>query len=193
MRVGSGQDLDNLLHLLLSRWKEIEAELGLAIGLREFATFAGQDDCLVEPLQDFLLAQIPGASGAPIECIGLVSGLLWPRGAEIRQRALQSYNPFRRARFTDPGLARTVLMAGLAPEVRVEDEDWRGAVARELAQHGTVRLSTNKAASSRLHAGLIELAATPIDVAYLQFFATLERFEDEGNRLAAIVSLREQV
>lgn len=192
LRVGSGHDLDNLLHLLLGRWKEVEAELGLAIGLREFATFAGQDDRLVEPLRNFLLAQIPGATGAPIECIGLVSGLLWPRGAEIRQRALQSYNPFRRARFTDPGLARTVLMAGLAPEVRVEDEDWRGAVARELAQHGTVRLSTNKAEISRLHAGLIELAATPIDVAYLQFFATLERFEDEGDRLAAIVSLREQ-
>ncbi|MDW9709538.1 DEAD/DEAH box helicase [Sinorhizobium meliloti] len=193
MRVGSGPELDKLLDLLLRRWKEIEAEFGLAIGLREFASLAGQDDRLVGPLREFLLAQVPGAIGAQIERISLVSGLLWPRGAEIRQRALQSYNPFRRPRFTDPGLARAVLMSGLAPEVRVEDEDWRGAVARELAQHGTIRLSADKSASNQLQAGLIELAATPIDVAYLQFFATLERFEDVGERRAAILTLREQV
>jgi hypothetical protein len=84
-------------------------------------------------------------------------------------------------------------MAGLAPEVRIEQHDWRCAVARELALHGTVRLSANKADRSQLHASLIELAATPIDVAYLQFFATLERFDDEGERLAAILTLREQV
>ena len=193
MRAGSGPELDTLLDLLLARWKEIETKFGLAVGLREFASFAGKDDELVEPLREFLLAQVPGATGERIERIGLVGGLLWPRGAEVRQRALQSYNPFRRARFTDPGLARAVLMAGLAPEVPVEDEDWRGAVARELRQHGTVRLSATKAASTSLHAALIELAATPIDVAYLQFFTTLERFEDEGERLAAIVTLREQV
>lgn len=193
MRAGSGPELDELLSLLLSRWKEIETELGLAVGLREFACLAAQDDRLVEPLREFLLTQIPGATGARIERIGLVGGLLWPRGVEIRQRALQSYNPFRRARHTDPGLARAVLMAGLAPEVRIEQHDWRCAVARELALHGTVRLSANKADRSQLHASLIELAATPIDVAYLQFFATLERFDDEGERLAAILTLREQV
>lgn len=193
MRAGSGPELDELISLLLDRWKKIEASLGLAVGLREFACLAAQDDPLVEPLRNFLLAQVPGATGTKIERIGLVGGLLWPRGVEIRQRALQSYNPFRRARHTDPGLARAVLMAGLAPEVRVEDQDWRGAVARELALHGTVRLSANKSNSSQLHASLIELAATPIDVDYLQFFATLERFDDEGERLASILTLREQV
>lgn len=193
LRAGSGPELDALLHLLLARWRELEVELGLAIGLREFACLAGQDERLVEPLRDFMVTQIPGATGTRIERIGLVSGLIWPRGPEIRQRALQSYNPFRRARFTDPGLARTILMAGLAPEVRVEDEDWREAIARELAQHGTVRLSAAKSDSARLHASLIELAATPIDVSFLQFFATIERFEDEGERLTAIVTLREQV
>lgn len=193
MRVGSGPELDRLLDLLLRRWKEIEADLGLAIGLREFASLAGQDELLVGPLQDFLLAHVPGTTGGQIERIGLVSGLLWPRGAEIRQRALQSYNPFRRRRFTDPALARALLMAGLAPEVRVEDDGWRGAVSCELARHGTIRLSAKKSASTQLQACLIELAATPIDVAYLQFFATLERFEDEGERIAAILTLREQV
>ena len=193
MRVGSGPELDALLDLLLRRWKEIEAKLGLAVGLREFACLAGHDDQLVDHLRDFLLRQIPGSTGVKIERIGLVSGLLWPRGVEIRQRSLQSYNPFRRVRFTDPSLARAVLMSGLAPEVRVETEDWCGAVAHELAQHGTVRLSTIKSESMRLHSALIQLAATPIDVAYLQFFATLERFEDEGERLSAILTLREQV
>lgn len=193
MRAGSGPELDELLDLLLSRWREIEAKLGLTVGLREFACLAGQDDHLVEPLRRFLLAQVPDATGARNERIGLVGGLLWPRGVEIRQRALQSYNPFRRPRLTDPGLARAVLMAGLAPEVRIENQNWRSAVARELGLHGTVRLSSAKAESSRLQASLIELAATPIDVAYLQFFATLERFDDEGERLAAILTLREQV
>lgn len=193
VRAGSSRELDLLLESLLSRWRELESELGLAIGLREFAYLAGQDEQLVELLRDFLLMQIPGTSGNRVERIGLVNGLLWPRGAEVRQRALQSYNPFRRARFTDPGLARSILMAGLAPEVRVEREDWREEIARELAQHGTVRLSASKSESALLHGSLIELAATPIDVSYLQFFATVERFEDEGERLAAIVTLREQV
>ncbi|MCZ8323140.1 MAG: protein DpdJ [Novosphingobium sp.] len=193
MRAGSGPDLDELLGVLLSRWREIEQDLGIAVGLREFATLAGQDERLVESLRDFLLSQVPGSTGDRIERIGLVSGLLWPRGVEIRQRALQSYNPFRRTRFTDPGLARAILMAGLAPEVRVEDGDWRVSIARELAEHGTVRLSVHKSKNAHLHSALIELAATPIDVAYLQFFPSLERFEDEGERLVAILSLREQV
>jgi hypothetical protein len=193
MRVGSGPELDALLNILLNRWKSIEAKLGLAVGLREFACLAAQDDQLVEPLKDFLLAQVPGTKGTQNERIGLVGGLLWPRGAEIRQRTLQSYNPFRRARFTDPGLARAVLMSGLAPELRVEDENWRDGVASQLAQHGTVRLSAGKASTAELQSGLLELAAKPIDVAYLQFFATLERFEDYDDRIAAILTLREQV
>lgn len=193
MRVGSGPELDYLLGLLLERWREIEKKLGLAVGLREFACIAVRDKHLAEPVHTFLLTHVPGASGARAEQIALVSGLLWPRGAEIRQRALQSYNPFRRPRYTDPGLARAVLMAGLAPEVRVEDEDWRNSVSRNLAQHGTVRLSSSKTPSTALQAALIELAATPIDVEYLQFFATLERFEDDGERHAAILTLREQV
>lgn len=193
LREGSGPKLDELLLLLLSRWKEIEIELGFTMGVREFACIAAQDDRLFELIRDFMLAQIPGATGTRIERIGLVSSILWPRGVEIRQRALQSYNPFRRARHTDPGLARAVLMAGLAPEVRTEQHDWRDAVIRELALHGTVRLSADKANGAQLYASLIELSATPIDVAYLQFFATLERFDDEGERLAAILTLREQV
>lgn len=84
-------------------------------------------------------------------------------------------------------------MAGLAPEVRVADAEWRDAVARHLARHGTVRLSAAQVERGRLQAGLIELTATPIDVAYLQFFPTLERFEDEGERLTAVLTLREQV
>lgn len=193
MRAGAGPEIDALLDVLLGRWRELEAELGLAISLRQFACLAGQDESLIEPLRAFLISQIPGATGTRIERIGLVAGLLWPRGGEIRQRALQSYNPFRRPRFTDPGLARAVLMSGFAPQVCVEDADWRDAVARELAQHGTVRLSAAKAEVERLQASLIELTATPIDVSYLQFFATLERFEDEGERLSAILSLRERV
>lgn len=193
MRAGSGPELDALLELLLKRWRELEAKLGLAIQLREFACLAGEDEQLTEPLRAFLTSQIPGATGTRIERIGLVGGLLWPRGVEIRQRALQSYNPFRRARFTDPGLARAILMSGLAPEVQVEDKNWQDAIARSLAQHGTVRLSAARTESERLHMHLIELAATPIDVAYLQFFPTLERFEDEGERLSAILTLREQV
>lgn len=193
MRAGSGPELDALLDLLLNRWRELEAQVGLAIPLREFACLAGQDEQLVEPLRTFLTSQIPGATGTRIERIGLVGGLLWPRGIEIRQRALQSYNPFRRARSTDPGLARAILMAGLAPEVRIEDTEWREAIAHALTQHGTVRLSAARTESARLHASLIEMAATAIDVAYLQFFPTLERFEGEGERLSVILTLREQV
>lgn len=193
LRVGSGPELDALLTLLLNRWKGIEATLGLAVGLREFACLAAQDQQLIQPLRDFLLAQIPGTKGTQSELIGLVGTLLWPRGAEIRQRTLQSYNPFRRTRFTDPGLARAVLMSGLAPEVRIEDKGWQDGVASQLAQHGAVRLSASRASSAELQLGLLELAATPIDVAYLQFFATLERFEEDGDRLVAILTLREQV
>ena len=193
MRIGSGPELDALLDLLLQRWKEIETNLGLAVGMREFACLAAYDGHLEDSLNSFLLQQVPGTKGAHIERIGLVSGLLWPRGVEVRQRALQSYNPFRRPRFTDPGLTRAILMSGLAPEVRIECENWQNAVCQGLSKHGTVRLSADKAENALLNAALVELATLPVDVAYLQFFATLERFEEAEGRLAAILTLREQV
>ena len=103
--------------------------------------------------------------------------LLWPREAELRQRVLQSYNPYRSARTTDPALVRHLLLPGRS----------RRSVHRcRLARRSSTPPSTRRAsAGSWCDAAMLQRcaqrwsdsSATPVDVGFLQFFPAIERVE----------------
>jgi hypothetical protein len=185
----SGPALDALLVRLLDRWRALETQLGLTIGVREIAfVFALDPDVRA---QTRLAAGLPQDLG-PAEAAQVLANLLWPRGVEISQRALQSYNRYAKRRSTDPRLARR-LFHHAGRRVAVGAPGWRDDLRAALARDGLIELFAPSAQTGDLRGAILEALITPIDVGYLQFFPKLERTERRADGLVAVLILQEQV
>jgi hypothetical protein len=192
LRTGSGPALDKLLHRLLEHWNALEGRFGIALGLREFTYISSKDLAIAAEVRSFL-AQLPGPGAARISVIAAIGNLLWPRAAEIRQLALQSYNPYRTARVTDSALVRSLMLSDSSPEIDLSEASWRSALNGALERFGSARLVASSAAGPRLRAALVDLLATPVDVGFLQFFPAIDRIERSNGSISVLLVLREQV
>lgn len=190
-RPGMSSEWDCLLRDLLLAWEQLERRHELGIGLREFCYIALDLPNVRDRLGKLLDNAYPRLGDA--EFIQVLGSLLWPRGIEIRQRALQSYNPFRTRRVTDPALARRLLLNSNVPRLNVGTVDWQAQFAAVMAEYATVQLHCESDENHRLRQAIIEALAMPIDVGYLQFFPVVERMERTESETRAILSLREHV
>jgi hypothetical protein len=167
--------------------------LGVSIGVREMAYVAAADGGIASAVREVLRDAAPSVPQSAIDLVQVLASLLWPRGIEIRQRSLQSYNPFRKRRLTDPALVRHLLLEDSVPEVAALDPDWRGLLETALSVHGAARVWAPAEQPEAVRRVLVESLALPVEIAYLRFFPTVERLEREGGRLIATLSLRECV
>ena len=193
LRAGSGPQLDQLLLDLQDRWDALEARFGVTIGLREYAYVASKDVALAQAVRAFLAATLPAAAIGHVTVLSAITSLLWPRADEVRQRALQSYNPFRRARSTDPAIVRHLLLARTIATIELTAEDWQAQLCAAFEAHGVARLVADTAQAGALRAALIVLVATPVNIGVLQFFPAIERIERSDGRIFVSLTLREQV
>ena len=193
LRPGSTREVDRLLAELTRHWEALERRFGVAIGLREFCCIALN---IHGPRAEIIAAigELLGAAPQDADIIAVLSGLLWPKGIEIRQRTLQSYNPFRQRRLTDPALIRHLL---LDPNVVVVwlaevEEDWYPQFARAIAQHGIVQLAAPRVADGRLRSAIVRVISSAVDVGFLQFFPYVERIEKDESEMRVVFTIREQ-
>lgn len=181
--------LDSLLNDLLGRWRALEAQLGLALGVRQIAYVFALDPEIRKNAQ--------AAAGLPqtldkAEAAQVFANLLWPRGVEIAQQALQSYNRFAPRRSTDPRLARA-LFQNVGRRIDLDDPDHRAGLASALARGGSAELAAPLTELDRLRSTLTAVLTEPVDVGYLQFFPKLERIERDAGGLVATLVVQEQV
>jgi len=125
------------------------------------------------------------------ELIGVLGGLMWPRGLEIRQRTLQSYNPFRQRRLTDPALVRSLLVRESVPKVDATTTAWPEELAAALRTHGTAQLVAPLDVGRRMRQVVVQAMAKPVDIGYLQFFPVVERVDRLRGTCVVTVSIRE--
>lgn len=193
LRAGSGPQLDRLLLDLQTHWDATQDRFGIAIGLREYAYIASRDVTLATAVRAFLAATLPAAAIGHVTVLSAITSLLWPRANEVRQRVLQSYNPFRQTRSTDPAVVRHLLLRRAIATIAINDADWEAQLATAFEAQGTARLVANTDESRLLRAALVRLSATPVSVSVLQFFPAIERVERADGRIFATLTLREQV
>lgn len=185
----SSAALDGLLADLLARWRALETQLGVALGLRQIA--------YVFALDATLRARAQAAAGLPntldtAEAAQVLANLLWPRGVEISQQALQSYNRFAPRRSTDPRLARA-LFQHVGHRLQLTDPDCDANLSAALARDGSAELAAPLDELAALRSKLLEALINPVDVGYLQFFPRLERMERHADGLVATLVVQEQV
>jgi hypothetical protein len=190
LRPGTDGTLDQLLRRLLGTWEDLEQRFELALGLREFCSIAvGLTEVRTE--LERMVRQASGAPTAQLDLVSVLSGLLWPRGTEIRQRTLQSYNPFRTRRVTDPALVRHVLLNPNMATINLENADWQLQFAEQIAETGAVQLTASRSSEHLVRSAIVKVVATPVDVGYLQFFPFLERIERDENETRVTFGMRE--
>lgn len=193
LRSGSGPQLDRLLLDLQTHWDSLEARFGLSIGLREFAYICSRDSRLAGTVRAFLTATLPAAAAGQVSVIAAVTNLLWPRSGEVRQRALQSHNPYREARSTDPAVVRHLLLRQAISTIEIADPDWREQLNAAFVARGTALLAADAGEGAAVRRALVELVASPVDVGVLQFFPAVEGVERSDGRILVGLTLREQV
>ncbi len=193
LRSGSGPQLDQLLLDLHTHWDSLEQRFGLAIGLREFAYICSRDVNLSALVRTFLSATLPAAAVGHVTVLAAVTSLLWPRATEVRQRALQSYNPYRQECSTDPAVVRHLLLSRSMVTIELADPDWHAQVNANFATQGACRLAANASEAAALRQATVLLVAVPVDVGVLQFFPVVERVERADGRILVSLTLREQV
>lgn len=193
LRTGSGPQLDRLLLDLLTHWDTLENRFGVEIELREFAYICSKDGPLSAAVRAYLSATLPPAAIGQVTVLAAITSLLWPRASEVRKRVLQSYNPFRQARSTDPAIVRHLLLSRPIATIELSDPDWRLGLSEAFNAHGSARLAADAGDAPALRSALVMLIATPVSVGVLQFFPTVERVERFEGRILASLTLREQV
>lgn len=192
LRPGTDATSDQLLRRLLGTWEDLEHRFGLALGLREFCSIAVAMAEVRTELERIVM-RASGAAAGQLDLVSILSGLLWPRGTEIRQRTLQSYNPFRERRVTDPALIRHVLLHPNMPSIDLKNADWHLQFAEQIADIGTVQLTVSRSSEHLVRSAIVQVVATPVDVGYLQFFPFVERIERDENETRVTFGMREHL
>jgi len=187
---GASEKLYALLDRLVKEWKSLEERIIFSIGLREFCAIAIE----LSSYRSDLLSMLADAGRSNVldgELIGVLGGLMWPRGLEIRQRTLQSYNPFRQRRLTDPALVRSLLVRESVPKVDATTTAWPEELAAALRTHGTAQLVAPLDVGRRMRQVVVQAMAKPVDIGYLQFFPVVERVDRLRGTCVVTVSIRE--
>jgi hypothetical protein len=176
LRRGSSSESDAFFLSAIREWSAQEARLGVELDARVIAyrlsrrtdidaalNFAGIDTPTVNPDQ---------------WRIGVVYGLLWPRGAEVRQSGLQLYSPFVDLPQPEPLLVRAYLEAAHDP-INVQHNDWRGQCLARLAETGAATLVCPAQNLERLAGAFNFLATNPVQSGYLSVFARVQAVRRE--------------
>lgn len=192
LKSGSNPKWDNFLALVLQTWDELEARFGVSIGVREMCFASLQILEIRAALNE--VVQIPGhGTFTDAENIQILGGTLWPRGIEIRQRTLQSYNPFRGRRVTDPALVRALLLRDKNPPIHIDSPNWATCLAQALESAGTACLVGKRASDGLLRSILVRVLCSPVDIGFFQFYPVIERIERTDKETRVSLSLREYV
>jgi len=171
LRPGSTPESDAFFLNAIREWSAQEARLGVELNARVIAyrlsrradidaalNFAGIDTPTINPDQWRM---------------GVVYGLLWPRGAEVRQSGLQLYSPFVDLPTPEPLLLRAHLETGDHP-IDLGEVEWRSQCLARLAETGAVTLVCRVDEAARVAEAFNFLATNPVQTGYLSVFARVQ-------------------
>jgi len=111
LKPGSSRGTDAFIHMAIERWRQIEETLNIEIDAKVLAYILSTDQNI--GIGDLFKSQISEDMLGDIAAwrYNLIYGLLWPRGAAIRQEALPIYSIYGVISGTD-----RLLVAGYPPQ-----------------------------------------------------------------------------
>ena len=171
LRPGSSSESDAFFLDAIQQWDSEELRLGVELDARVLAYRLSRTSDLDSVLS---LVGIDAPTVNPDQWrFGAIYGLLWPRGAQIRQSGLRVYSPFTDTPTPDPLLLSAYLREGTVL-IDLEKEGWQDVCLTQLAEVGAVTLLCSVASAGVLADALSFLATNPVQSAYLSVFARVQ-------------------
>jgi hypothetical protein len=186
LRPGSTPELDRLMSDLLNDWRRTESALGVDIDVRVYAYLRSGDDRLDAALRH----TGDGETGAGRRHwrYAALSGLLWPRGRDVRNQHLRVYNPYDDLLGAERELVLAVI-APPAPAIDTADADWLPRVRSALVADGSVTLVGT---GQVLRSAVLRTVVEPVDAA-VQLDARVRRVRSAGTGFEVLLDLPEGV
>lgn len=171
LRPGTSLQSDTFFLSAIRLWDNEEARLGIELDARVLAyRLARRDDIDIA----LSFAGIDAPTVHPDQWrSSVVYGLLWPRGAQIRQAGLRLDSIFSDLPLPDPILIRSYLEEGM-DSINVQDSDWQESCLNRLAAQGAVTLLCPMSKAGDLADALSFLATNPVQTDYLSVFARVQ-------------------
>ncbi len=190
LRVGSSTYTDDLLARLLERWNQKQQELGIEIDARIFA-YAAAVSPEFETLLEGALSVVGGDETPELrQRYSIFYSLLWPRGAVLRERALEAYNPYAPSPGGDASLLLRALHGKRQP-ISIHDADWSERAALQLTEQGLVQLTADRDSPTALQSAILHLVSQPVEIEFLRLFPYLGRLESTLEGYSATLHLQE--
>ncbi len=185
---GTSPDSDRFLATAIEEWHNSERRLGIDIDTRVFSLVKSADPSLDQALR--LHHDNDGHVGTAAWRYGVLYGMFWPRGAQIRAEALRAWNPFDRL----PDCDRLLVLAALSRSTRaiaLSSPYWFEELASILVQDGLAELIAGVEQSGLLATALLRIGTQPVDSEALLIHARVAGIRREGNRIIAEIELPE--
>lgn len=191
LKPGSSNETDALLYQLLMLWRTKEERLGIELDSRVFAYVFASNHVTLQPFRNTISRLNPTMAHDPHWMYQIVHSFLWPRGNQIRSRALDNYNPYIKGLPSD----RELLLSILNKEKLVDftQTDWQQQAEEHLVNHGVVSIIAPLSLSGVFQKALLDLAAKPLEAGFLHLYPRIEGLRREGDDLIATLDVREAI
>lgn len=171
LRPGSSPESDAFLLEAVKEWDRQEERLGIELDARVVAyRLARRSD--IDAALDFAGINAPTVNPDQWR-LGVIYGLLWPRGAQIRQSGLRLYSTYADLPPPEPLLLRPYLEEG-GDSVDIRADGWKERCLERLAETGAVTLLCPTSSSASLANALSFIATNPVQANYLSVFARVQ-------------------
>lgn len=180
LRPGSSGDSDAFFLDAVRLWNAEESRLGVELDARVLAYRLARSDDIDAALG------LTGIDAPKVNAdqwrFGVIYGLLWPRGAHIRQSGLQIYSQFTNLPVPDPLLLQSYLVED-ASLIDLQAGDWQDQCLDRLAVVGAATLICPMTTMALLADALSFLATNPVQTVYLSVFARVQAVRRVENLL----------
>ncbi|MCG8917388.1 DEAD/DEAH box helicase [Actinokineospora sp. PR83] len=179
LRPGSSVHTDRNAAELIALWSDFESRLGVEIDVRVLAYAVGS-------------GRVSTASGTRLQADQIFS-LLWPRGSQVRNQHLMSYQPY--LPYDRPPVLDRLLVAAAQcedlPVISVVESGWEVRYAAELPKSGAVWLTCPVGERHQLGTAIRKVPALPVDRDVLRVYGTVTEAVRDAGSLQIRVELRE--
>ncbi|MVA26553.1 protein DpdJ [Agrobacterium vitis] len=188
LRAGSSPQSDRFFLSAMRQWDAEEARLGVELDARVIAYRLARRDDIDNALS---FAGIDAPTVNPDQWrFGVVYGLLWPRGSQIRQAGLRIESLFVDLPLTEPLLVRAFINEAVQA-VHLREPDWKTRCLEALASQGSITLVCEITDGEDLASALNFLATNPVHTAYLSVFARVQAVRRVGDAYEIDVDIAE--
>jgi len=185
---GTNSDTDHYLAAAVDAWQASERNLGVDIDARVFALVRSSDPALEQALGVTPVGESDRARAA--WRFGVLCGMLWPRGAQVRTESLRAWNPYDAL----PECDRLLVLAALPLSVRqvlISSDLWFEQLGQALLEDGRAQLVSFVDDGDQLSIALLRIAMEPVDSEAILVHARLTGVYRDGEQIRAEIELPE--